>query len=269
MSRRTAAVLLIPVAAVSAMIAAPVPAQEPDRIALITEASERPTTLSVGERLDYDVKFGKLRVGRGSMEVRGTVDVRGREAWHTVFSIRGGIPFFRVDDRLESWIDTRTFTSLRFAQQTNEGRYHRERHIEFFPERGTMLESGGDAREEPTVDEPLDEGALIYYLRTLPLNVGDRYSLDRYFRPDRNPVLLEVVRRERIQVPAGTFETIVIRPTIKSSGIFAENGRAEIWVTDDERHLMVQMTAKLSFGTLHLSLREITNVAEMPLAAGR
>ena len=115
--------------------------------------------------------------------------------------------------------------------------------------------------KEPTVDEPLDEGALLYYLRTLPLNVGDRYSLDRYFRPDRNPVLLEVVRRERIQVPAGTFETIVIRPTIKSSGIFSENGRAEIWVTDDERHLMVQMTAKLSFGTLHLSLREIANVA--------
>jgi hypothetical protein len=269
MSRTTASLLVIPVVAVSAMIAAPVPAQEPDRIAVITEASERPTTLSVGERLGYDVKFGKLRVGRGSMEVRETVDVRGRETWHTVFSIRGGIPFFRVDDRLESWIDTQTFTSLRFAQQTNQGRYHRERHIELFPERGTMLESGEDAREEPTVDEPLDEGALLYYIRTLPLNVGDRYSLDRYFRPDRNPVLLEVVRRERIQVPAGTFETIVIRPTIKSSGIFAENGRAEIWVTDDERHLMVQMTAKLSFGTLHLSLREITNVAVIPLAVGK
>jgi hypothetical protein len=269
MSRSAADLLVIPVVFVSAMIAAPVPAQETDRITMITEPSGRRAMLSVGERLEYDVKFGKLRVGRGSMEVRETVDVRGREAWHTVFSIRGGIPFFRVDDRLESWIDTQTFTSLRFAQQTHEGRYHRERHIELYPERGTMLESGKDAREEPTVDEPLDEGALLYYLRTLPLNVGDRYSLDRYFRPDRNPVLLEVVRRERIQVPAGTFETIVIRPTIKSSGIFSQNGRAEIWVTDDERRLMVQMTAKLPFGTLQLSLREITNVAGTPLAVGK
>jgi hypothetical protein len=115
----------------------------------------------------------------------------------------------------------------------------------------------------------LDEGALLYYLRTLPLEVGDRYSLDRYFRPDRNPVRLEVMRRERIRVPAGTFETIVIRPTIRSSGIFSENGRAEIWVTDDERHLLVQMTAKLSFGTLHLLLREITNAADIPLAVGK
>jgi hypothetical protein len=266
MSRTTAVLLAIPVVVASAMSAVPARAQEPDPFVVITEASERPMMLSVGERLEYDVKFGKLRVGRGSMEVRETVDVRGREAWHTVFSIRGGIPFFRVDDRLESWIDTQTFTSLRFTQQTNQGRYHRQRHIELFPERGTMLERGDDAQEEPTVDEPLDEGALLYYLRTLPLNVGDRYSLDRYFRPDRNPVLLDVVRRERIHVPAGTFETIVIRPTIRSGGIFSQNGRAEIWVTDDERHLMVQLAAKLSFGTLHLTLREITGVTGTPLA---
>jgi hypothetical protein len=257
---------LLGVFVASATIISPALAQELERIALITAPAERPTTLAVGERLEYDVKFGKVRVGRGSMEVLGTTDVRGREAWHTVFAIRGGIPFFRVDDRLESWIDTRSFASLRFAQQTNEGRYHRERRIELFPDRETMLESGDGAHEEPTVRDPLDEGALLYYLRTLPLEVGDRYSLDRYFRPDRNPVRLEVMRRERIQVPAGTFETIVIRPTIRSSGIFAENGRAEIWVTDDERHLLVQMTAKLSFGTLHLLLREITNAAAVPLA---
>ncbi|MEO6529022.1 MAG: DUF3108 domain-containing protein [Gemmatimonadaceae bacterium] len=250
----------------SAMLVPPAFAQEIDRIAAITTASARPTMLVVGERLEYDVKFGKLQVGHGSMEVRERTDVRGRETFHTVFAIRGGIPFFRVDDRLESWIDTRSFTSLRFAQQTNEGRYHRERRVELFPERATMLESGEGAEEQPTVAQPLDEGGLLYFLRTLPLEVGDRYSLNRYFRPDRNPVRLEVVRRERIQVPAGTFETIVIRPTIKSSGIFSENGQAEVWVTDDERRIMVQMTAKLSFGTLHLSLREMTNVVSTSLA---
>jgi hypothetical protein len=256
----------------SMAIARPAVAQDLDQrvevaSAVITEASGRTAALVVGEHLEYDVKFGKLRVGRGSMAVRAIGDVRGREAWHTVLAIRGGIPFFRVDDRLESWIDTRTFTSLRLTQQTNQGRYHRERRIEFFPDRATMLEAGDRAQEEPTVAEPLDEGALLYFIRTLPLNVGDRYSLDRYFKPDRNPVQLEVVRRERVRVPAGTFETIVIRPTIKSPGIFSESGRAEVWVTDDDRRLMVQMTARLSFGTLSLSLRSISNSAETPLAA--
>ena len=241
----------------SAVLAPPALAQELVRVAAPTEMTARATTMPVGEHLEYDVRFGKLRVGSGSMEIREITDVRGREAWHTVFAIRGGIPFFRVDDRLESWIDSESFTSLRLSQHTNEGRYHRERHIEFFPDRSTMLEHGESAREEPTVDEPLDEGALLYFLRTLPLNVGDRYALDRYFRPDRNPVRLDVLRRERIDVPAGTFETIVLRPTISTSGIFSENGQAEVWVTDDDRHLMVRMTAKLSFGTLSLSLRNV------------
>src|SRR6185295_15811837 len=98
--------------------------------------------------------------------VRETTDVRGRAAWHTVLAIRGGIPFLRFEDRHESWIDTQRFTSLRVAQHTNEGRYHRERHVEFFPERTTMLESREGAQEEPTADEPLDEAALLYYLRT-------------------------------------------------------------------------------------------------------
>lgn len=228
------------------------------------EVAARAITLAVGERLTYDVKFGKLKVGTGSMEVREATDVRGQPAWHTVFAIRGGIPFFRVDDRLESWIDTRTFVSLRFEQHTHEGRYHRDRHFELFPEREMMLEKGEPA-EEPTVEHPLDEGALLYYLRGLPLAVGDQYELHRYFRRDRNPVRLEVLRRERIEVPAGTFETVVIRPTIKTSGLFSENGHAEVWLTDDERHLLVQMKAKLSFGSLGLYLRELEGVAASPL----
>ena len=52
----------------------------------------------LGEFLEYDVKFGVMRVGSGSMEVRDIVDVRGVASWHTIFRFSGGIPFYRVDD---------------------------------------------------------------------------------------------------------------------------------------------------------------------------
>ena len=74
-------------------------------------------------------------------------------------------------------------------------------------------------------------------------------------RPDRNPVKITVLRRERIKVPAGTFDAIVIRPSIKTKGIFSENGHAEIWLSDDERHIMLQLKSKLSFGSLNLYLK--------------
>ena len=213
--------------------------------------------MAVGERLVYDVKFGALKVGTGAMEVREVDQVRGRDAWHTVFTIKGGVPLYKVDDRMESWIDTSSFTSLRLVQETHEGRRHRTKRIELYPERGVYVEEGATPSDKPTVDQPLDEAAFIYFLRRVPLVVGESYSYDRYFKPDRNPIRLEVLRRERIEVPAGTFETVVVRPIIKAKGIFSENGQAEVWLTDDDRHVMVQMKAKVSFGSLNLQLKSL------------
>ncbi|HUH05084.1 MAG TPA: DUF3108 domain-containing protein [Kofleriaceae bacterium] len=211
-----------------------------------------PVPFGVGERAEYQVKFGFLSVGSGQMEVSGLDTVRGREVWHTIFRIRGGVPGYRVNDRLESWIDTRTLSSLRHWQELHEGSRERERRFEIFPGR-TYVENERDP--QPTVDLPLDDGSFLYFVRTIPLEVGQTYSFDRYFRPDRNPVQIQVLRREQIRVPAGAFETIVIRPIIKSRGVFSENGRAEVWLTDDDRRLMVQMKSRLSFGSLNLYLK--------------
>jgi hypothetical protein len=207
----------------------------------------------VGERLEYEVRFGFIRAGTGFMEVRGIESVRGRESWHTVFRVRGGIPMYRVDDRLESWIDIESFASLRHHQDLNEGRRSREKRFEIYPDRRVFVESGKD--ESPSVAQPLDDGSFLYFIRTIPLEVGREYSFDRYFRPDRNPVRVRVLRRERIRVPAGTFDAIVIQPIIKTPGIFSEGGHAEIWLSDDEHRMMLQMKSRLPFGSLNLFLR--------------
>jgi hypothetical protein len=206
-----------------------------------------------GERLTYEIRYGPFKVGSGHMEVLGTEDVRGREAWRTRFTVKGGVPGFRVNDRLESWFDTRTLESLRFIQDLEEGKRDRERKFEIFPERGTFRE--GDEAEAPSVEDPLDDAAFLYFVRTMPLEVGKTYELNRYFRPDRNPVRLKVLRRETVEVPAGKFETIVVEPVIKSKGIFSEKGHAELWLTDDSRRLMVQMKTHMSIGSLTLQLK--------------
>jgi len=207
-----------------------------------------------GERLTYDVRFGGIKVGTGRMEVMGTQDIRGRESWHTRFTVKGGIPFYKVNDRLESWIDTRTFESLRFVQDLQEGTRDKERFYEIYPDLATYSEKG-EVEHAPSVDDPLDDAAFLYFVRTIPLEVGTTYEFNRYFRPDRNPVKIRVVRKETVKVPAGTFATIVIQPVIKTKGIFSEKGHAEMWLTDDSRRLLVQMKTDLSIGSLSLYLR--------------
>ncbi len=212
---------------------------------------------SLGETMVYDVKFTGMNVGTARMEVVGIDTIRGRPAYHTRLEIKGGIPFYKVHDVLESWIDVTTFSSLRYRQETSEGKRERTRVFEIMPERGVFKE---DAKpERATVAQPLDDGAFIYFVRNQLLELGQTYSYDRYFIPDRNPVTVIVSRREHVDVPAGGFEALVVKPVIKSKGIFSQNGRAEIWFTDDERRLMVKLETKIAkIGTLSLQLREFS-----------
>ena len=220
---------------------------------VVTDTPRVAVPFGVGEKLDYEVKFGPLSVGRGSMEVMAMDTIRGHPTWHTVFRVKGGTFFYHVDDHFESWIDIRNFASLRHKQDINEGSKDRERYFEIFPNRATYIED--NKPEKPSVSEPLDDGSFLYFIRTVPLEVGKTYEFNSYFRPDRNPVKITVLRRERIKVPAGTFDAIVIRPSIKTKGIFSENGQAEVWLSEDDKRIMLQMKSKLSFGSLNLYLK--------------
>jgi hypothetical protein len=208
---------------------------------------------TVGERMEYDVKFSWKSVGSGVMEVKEIVDVRGRPSWHTVFSIRGGIPFFRVNDRMESWFDVFTLDSRRFHQFIEEGGYKRRRMYELFPERAVFREDAKD--EQASVNHPLDDGSFLYFVRTIPLEVGKVYEVPRYFNPAANPVRIKVLRRDTIRVPAGEFPTVVLQPTFQSRGLFSEDGKAEVWISDDPFRFMVQMKTSLKIGSINLYLR--------------
>jgi hypothetical protein len=226
-------------------------------------AQPRDLPFGVGERAQYDVKFGAVRVGSGSMEVVGLDTIRGRDVFHTQFRVRGGTFFYRVNDLFESWFDVRTMASLRFVSDQQEGGRDREKHYEIYPDRAVYVERGRDGEQE-SVNQPLDDGSFLYFVRTVPLEVGSSYEFNRYFRPDRNPVRIQVLRRERVSVPAGTFDCLVIRPIIKARGIFSENGHAEVWLADDSTRVMVQMKSRLSFGSLNLYLKSY----RPPTAAG-
>ena len=249
-------------ASVVALLAAPaiVGAQNQTVAALATvpvsSLATRP--FKAGEKLTYDVKFGSLKVGTGSMEVRGMETVRGEPAYHTVFRVKGGTAFFKVDDLFESWFSAKDLSSLRFYKDQDEGFKERTVQYDIFPDRNVYDEITDSDPEQPSVDQPLDDGSFLYFIRTVPLELGKTYSFNRYFKSDRNPVTIKVDRRERITVPAGTFDAIVVQPTIKSKGIFSEGGRAEVWLSDDDRRIVLQVKSQLKFGSLNLYLTNAT-----------
>lgn len=210
----------------------------------------------VGERLDYRVKFGPLRVGEAHMVVQGVERVDGHPTYHLNTVIEGSTPFYKLVDKQESWLDVAQLASRRYLQDSKQGSYERYRVIDFDLE--NLVYSQHDGETGPIPAQALDDCSFVYFVRSLALEVGETYEWNRYFRLDRNPVILQVLRREKVEVPAGEFSTVVVRPIIKSGGIFSEGGRAEIYITDDEKRVPVKLVTKLKVGSIILELTDYT-----------
>lgn len=220
-----------------------------------------PVPFKVGEKLTYLVTFGPLEVGEGRMSVTGIDTVAGHPTYHMRFDLEGGTFFYKIDDTQESWLDVHKLASRRFKQDLQQGDYERLRIWEIDLENKRYVRNDGETDSIP--ENALDEASFIYFVRTIPLEVGKTYEWNRHFRWDKNPVILKVLRREKVKVPAGEFETLVVRPIIKAGGIYAEEGEAEVYITDDEQRIPVLLKSKLKIGSLTMQLKEYVEGVEI------
>jgi hypothetical protein len=224
---------------------------------------------AVGEKLSYSAKLGMLTLGSGTLEVASIDTVRGVESFRLRFRLRGKTMFYSLDDVLESWVGTSDMTSRRFVQDFVENDKTYKRQFEIFPDSGFFRERGRDATEATPAD-PLDDAAFFYFVRMTPLEVGKKYSYDRYFRKNKNPVTIEVVKREKMDLPDGTkAQCLVLHPTIDTKGLFSKRSETLIWLTDDARRLPVQIRSKFPFGTITLRLKDMELPATTTSAMSR
>ena len=215
-----------------------------------------PVPFALGERLVYAARLGIFSVGEATLEVAGVDTIRGVPSLHFRFHIEGGALWYHLDQTLESWVGRADFRSRRFWNQTEEKGKTWERHFEIYPESGYYHEAGTDSNPR-TVPEPLDDAAFLYWIRTVPLADNQHYEYRRYFRPERNPVIIEVLGREKVNVAGRKWNAIVLRPTIPNGGgIFAEKADARMWVSDDPQRVVLGLQSKFSFGVVTLKLKE-------------
>jgi hypothetical protein len=206
-----------------------------------------PYPFSVGETLRYEAKLGYFSVGTASVTVTRLVRERGTEAFEFAMTGRGGPPGWRVSYDLTSRVGTARFHSLRFYRRLVQGGKVNEHTYIIVPDSARYREEGvpGDWVAPP---EPLDELAFLYYLRSAPLEVGQSYSLDRYFRTGYNPVGVTVTGKESVPTPeGGTRPCLAVRVTSRGTTM-------QVWFSDDKRRLPVQLELPLPFGNVTLSL---------------
>ncbi len=218
----------------------------------------------VGERFQYSAKLGFLRLGTAWMSVIRLDTVRQSESFVFEFGLEASAPFYKSTNVMQSWTGTTDLISRRFRQDLVENGKERKRYYDIFPD-SLLYTQEQRPGTKPSVAEPLDDAAFFYFLRTLPLEVGKTYRFERYFKQELNPVIIKVVKREKLKLPDDREVTcVILNPVVGDEGLFAPRSQAMLWITEDARRIPVQIRAKLPFGTVTLRLEQMTPAPATP-----
>lgn len=222
-----------------------------------------------GEEMRFRVRASIWGGGDAVMRVGQIDSIHGFPTFPLEFHIRGGAALgaFKLDDEYYSWLDTERLFSRRFHKINDHGRKVRE--LEFFPEQRLVRRIDHDTTWALPSILPLDDLSFVFFARTLPLEVGASYTYNRYFKDEGNPVILEVLRKDRVQTAAGEFNTIVVNPVVPGSDLFEQGARAEIHFSDDERRLVVYMRVKYWIVPVTMELTSFTEGVPPAPAARR
>lgn len=209
-----------------------------------------------GERLEYVVSYGPVPAGSMELEVVDLTSYEGRPAFHfasDVQSNRAVSYIYEIASREEAWLDAEELYSLRYKRESVENDRSHDRDYTFDQERHLRIEPDGNTR--PASPRAVDQLSMIYYLRLLPYEQGARFTLRNQADPDDNPITVRVLKKERLKVPAGTFETWAVELGLTTdSGVFKKGSDNRIWVTADERHVPIKLSSKMGLGSFQAEL---------------
>ena len=211
--------------------------------------------------LHYDAEWRLWKAGTGTLKIEQNGDFE--HVTGTAEAAGAVAVLYRVQDRLESYFDRKTFCSERILKHSEEGLHKRETTLRFDPASGKSVLDERNLRNGETKHQETDSPACvtdvlsgIYYLGAQHLEPGTAYLFPVNDGGKTVDVTAYVEGREEVKTDAGTFHTVRVA-VYSDAGPLKGRGKLWIWYTDDASHLPVQMRSRLFWGTLTLRLTRL------------
>lgn len=255
----------------------PLLAQTPTRWISRGDTDENPcleAPFAVGEEARFAVFFGALKVG----EVKGTLGLKAApppeialtasapsgDLWH--FSGRAQSSklismFYRVDDRLQTWMNRETLLPHRqemIVQETNERGtrrvlYDHPAGVAHFLRDRTFYRGKDPSvriREDALLPNAFDTVSLFFHLRCFEAEVGELLVVPVHENGKNREVKIKVVRKGVIKTPLGKRDAIEVRVRIFFEGKLSTKQAFRVWVSNDEHKVPLRFVADFAFANL-------------------
>lgn len=247
-----------------------VPGSPPRSVTLLDGKPVSPSNIPFhdGESLTFTATWTGITVGDATMTVDTGGTFEGKPAIHlkaTASSGRAFSLFFSIRDAGESWVDPEGLYSLGFVSDQKEGSIEDYQKWVMEYDQGVATRhrarrKDGGAVKNSTKDYKLtrthvqDAFSMTYFFRAFPITVGSVLESDVFVSKKVWNLKVEVLSKEKVRVPAGTFECLKVKPEVSLNGKKQNKGQMTIWVTNDERKMPVKIQSDVPLGKVNAVL---------------
>ena len=226
-----------------------------------------PVAYGPGEKLVFSIGYGPVTAGEGILEVIGLTQYQGHTCYHIqskANSNRFFSSFYKVRDKIVSYIDVETQYSHYFFKRLREGDYKKTVEINFDHEQEVARYADGTTF--PASSGVQDVLSAFYFVRNLDLEAGKVYTLPAHSSRKTYDLRVIVHGREKVTVAAGTWDCFVVEPVIEGDGLFKHEGKLTLYISDDQHRIPVLIKTKVPVGSINVELKEFR--LGRPLSAG-
>jgi hypothetical protein len=214
---------------------------------------------AVGEKLTFAVQYFNATAGYAVLSIPEYSVQQGRVCMHVVAEAKTHPffeTFFKVRDRIETFIDADSLIPWRYEKHLREGGFSADAFYLFDQRTHHMLEP--DKNHDVTVSaETQDVLSCFFWFRTMELTPGkDMVIHVAADNMQSYELVVNVLRRERVSTLAGDFDCILVQPHLMYDGLFQQKGEVFVWITDDNRRIPVKIQTKIAIGSINITLQD-------------
>jgi len=211
-----------------------------------------------GEVLKYRLKYGFISAAEGTLRVqKSDLKFNQKPVYH--LSAQGKTAgafnvFYTVNNRYDSYIDTKTFLPYYYTENIREGKYRRTDKVKFDQSKNVVTGNKGVFKG---ANQTFDLLSAYYFARNLDLSkvgVNQSFSLTYFLNDEVATLAITYLGKERIKTSMGTFNCLKFSPEIKPGRIFKKDSRLYLWVTDDGNRIPVKAEVEILVGSVTLEL---------------
>lgn len=216
----------------------------------------------IGEEMKMTLRWGVIEGGVVTLKVDELQQLNGENVIHyagTVQSSKMLNMFYRIDNTIDTWVRMSDLLPLRQEiKQLESSRWgrrvmvfdHDKQKVKLFEHMEFKDKAPKTVRKVDAMSQGAQDlfGAFFFYRWVQDMPEGFRYPI--HDKSKNWNAELRYIGKEDMRVPAGVFETRHYKILPKLEGNLEPKGDIDVWVTDDDRNMLVQFKAKIKVGSL-------------------